>query len=142
MEANLGDPHDGSVALSYKFVKTRQLVTRQPESILDNLLVQVALDFENDFADCHSCSPAIEAALSLAHTAFVSTCVDANVGSNAHVQPELHASQPLFDGFFSDTELMGTDAAVVVAHTKTVVAPYDSGAAHTATSGHSTSAFA
>jgi hypothetical protein len=120
---------------------TRQLITSQTKGVPHDLFVQVSLNLEHNLTDSQPSGPVVKAALSLSHSAFVAACVDTYVCRDALVEAEFHASQALLDGLFGNAELCCGNAAVVVAHAQAVVAPNDSGAAHTASCGHTTSAF-
>lgn len=119
---------------------TRQLIPRQTEGIPHDLFVQVSLDLEDDLADSQSSGPMIKAALSLSHSAFVAARVDTDVGGDALVEAELHASQALLNGFLGNAELCRRNAAVVIAHAQAIVTPYNCGAARATSRGNMTSA--
>jgi hypothetical protein len=140
--SKLGNAHDWRVSSTDKLIKSRQLVSSQSESILDNLLVQLSLEFEDDLADSNTRSPVIETTLSLSHTRLVSGSVDTNVCRDACVEAVLHSTQALTDDIFANFELCSTDATVVIEETETVVAPDDGGAAGAASSGYARSSFA
>lgn len=112
--SELCNSHNRRVSSTHKFVQTRQLVSSQSESILDNLLVQLSLELENDLADGNTRSPVIKTTFSLSHTRFVSGSVDTNVCGDAGVEAVLHATQALADDIFTDFELCGADTTVVV----------------------------
>jgi hypothetical protein len=112
--SKLCDAHDWRVSSTNKLIKSRQLVSSQSESILDDLLVQLSLKFEDDFADGNTRSPVIETTLSLSHTRLVSGSVDTNVGGNACVEAVLHSTQALTDDIFANLELCSADATVVI----------------------------
>ena len=167
--AQLGDAHDRRVTLLHKLVLayqvisisiqpasespnqprsgkstilTRQLVSSQSKSILDDLLVQIALQLENDLADRHPGGPIIKTSLSLSHSALVSGRVDTDVGADARVQHVLHSPQPLPDDILAVLELGGRDASVVVEQADAVVAPDQSRAARAAAGRHAWASFA
>lgn len=121
---------------------TRQLVPCKSKCIFDDLFVQISLNFEDDLAHCHPRRPPIKTTLSLSHTALISTRVHTNVGRDAHVEAELHSSEPLADGFLSDAKLVCADTAVVVPHAQAVIAPDNSGPAGATTGWHAAAAFA
>ena len=112
--SKLGDAHDRRVSSTHKLIESRQLSSCQPESILDNLLVQLSLEFENDLADGNTRSPVIETTLSFSHTRLVSGSVDTNVCRDACVEAVLHSTQALTDDILANLELCSTDATVVI----------------------------
>lgn len=120
---------------------TRQFIPRQPKRILDNLLVQIALDLKQNLADRHSARPMIETALSLPHSALVAARVHTNVRRDPHVQPELHPTKPFPDGVLRNLQLRRRNATIVIAHPQSVVSPNDVGAAHAAARRHTTTTF-
>jgi len=67
--------------------------------------------------------PVIKAALALAHALVVAGGVDADVGSHAHVQPELVAAHALPDRRLRHLQLRGRDASVPVHHPQPVRPP-------------------
>lgn len=140
--SKLRNAHDRRVAFLHKFILPRQLVTRQPERIPDNLLVHIALDLKQDLAHGRPARPVVEAALTLTHTLIVSGGVDADVGGHAVVEAVLHATQALLDGLVGDLELLRGDSAVVVLQSDAVVAPHECCAARAAAGRDARSAFA
>ena len=104
--------------------------------------MQVSLNLKNNLAHRHPRRPAVKASFALSHSHVVARRVHTNVGSDAHVEAELHATETLANGFLGDAELMGGYASVVVTHAQAVVAPDDSCAAHGAAGGDATAAFA
>jgi hypothetical protein len=112
--SKLGDAHDWRISMTHKLIHSRQLGSSQSESILDNLLMQLSLEFEDDLADGDTRSPVIETTLSLSHTRLVSGSVDTNVCRDACVEAVLHSTQAFTDDIFANLELCSTDATVVI----------------------------
>jgi len=104
--------------------------------------MQISLDLKDNLANRHPRRPMIKATLSLSHSDIVTARVHANVGRYPHVHAELHATQSLPDRLLGNAELVGGDAAVVVAHAQAIVTPYDGGAARAAAGGNAAAAFA
>lgn len=112
--SKLRNAHNRRITLLHKLVQTRQLVPRQPESILDNLLVHVSLDLKQNLADVGPARPVVETTLSLTHTLVVSGGVDTNVGGCAVVEAVFHASKALLDRLVGDFELLRGNTSIVV----------------------------
>ena len=112
--SELRNAHDWRVSSTHKLIKSRQLGSSQSERILDNLLVQLSLEFEDDLAHSNTRSPVIKTTLSLSHTRLVSGSIDTNVCRDACVEAVLHTTQALTDDIFANFELCGADATVVI----------------------------
>lgn len=125
--------------------RTGQLVASQPKSVSNNLLVDSALDLEQDLADSHPRSPVVKRTFSFTHSHLpqrfslplpcqnssgfsalphlVTADVDAHVAALPLVQSVFLSPKSHFDRVLGHLERLGADSSVVVDHSQSVVAP-------------------